>query len=329
MVKVLLILENSPALIGGIERHCYNIMNLFRNNAEISIDVLSKENIKHHYIRHINKIIFDKKDLYEKIKLSHADVVHVHGFASFIVVQAINCAHRLKKKVIYTAHFHPFFTLDNPFWGKIFFYLLLYPALKKVTTVITINKEDTSFFKRNTTRNIITVPNWIDNIVSPNSIKNNGEINKVLFIGRAEPNKGIEHLYNIHKNKNYEIHCVSNGEFKNSDFILHKNISDEELNKLYSQASVVVIPSRYEAFSYVALEALLMGTPIVVSNQVRIVDYLTDFIGQGIEVFPFGNFHMFNTAIEKAIKQTVDINSISNVFQKEKIKCKLSIIYND
>jgi glycosyltransferase involved in cell wall biosynthesis len=260
--------------------------------------------------------------------LSQADVVHVHGFASFIVVQAINCAYRLKKKVIYTAHFHPFFTLDNPLLGKIFFYLLLYPVLKKINTIITINKDDTSFFKKYTTNNIIMIPNWTDNIELPNRTLNSGET-KILFIGRAEPNKGIEHLYNIQKNKNYEIHCVSNGKFKNYNFILHKNISDKELNKLYSQASVVVIPSRYEAFSYVALEALLMGTPIVVSNRVRIVDYLTDFIGQGIEIFPFGNFQMFNSSIEKAIKQVVDINSISNIFNKDKIKRKLSVIYSD
>jgi glycosyltransferase involved in cell wall biosynthesis len=323
MIKVLLILENSPSLIGGIERHCYNIINLFRGDKEIVIDVLSKKNVKHFYLKTGRKIVFSQKDLCEKIEMFLPDIVHIHGFASFAVVQAINCSVRLKKKVIYTAHFHPFYTLDNPFLGKLFFYFFLFPALKKINAMITINKEDSSFFRKYV-KYITMVPHWIDNTIYISNVVKNNKL--VLFIGRAEPNKGLEHLYMLSKIK-YEIHCVSNGEFERTDFILHKNILDDELYQLYSQASVVVIPSRYEAFSYVALESLLMGTPIVISNRVRIADYLNDFVGQGIEIFPFGDFRAFNIAVEKAIKQKVDVNSISNIFDKEQIKNKLFAIY--
>lgn len=93
----------------------------------------------------------------------------------------------------------------------------------------------------------------------------------VLFVGRNDTNKGIEHLYSLPDN--YRVHCVCKGTVKRNDFILHQNLGDAELACLYRQASVVVVPSRYEAFSLVALEALQYHTPVVISERVRIGDY--------------------------------------------------------
>ena len=43
-------------------------------------------------------------------------------------------------------------------------------------------------------------------------------------------------------------------------------ISDEDRNALYAVADVVVLPSRYEPFGIVALEALAAGAPLVASR---------------------------------------------------------------
>lgn len=324
MTKILLILENMPSPIGGIERHCFNIMRLFSEDKDVIIKVLSKEDIKYRFIKGINKILFNKKELYNKIKEFDPDVVHIHGFASFAVVQSIDVANKLKKKIVYTAHYHPFYTLDNPLLGKCFFYAFLALKLKKVHSIITINKEDTDFFKKYSS-NVRMIPHWLND----NNIKDISESrrdNMVLFVGRAETNKGLDHLYSLPKDR-YEIHCVSSGTFDRKDFFIHKNIQEKELYKLYSQASVLVVPSRYEAFSYAALEALTIGTPIVVSDRVRIADYLTEMQGKGVEVFPYNNFEAFNCAVEKACHENVNSDKVSMIFNKKEIKNKILCAY--
>ena len=125
MKKILLISENSPSAFGGIERHCYNIQLLFQDDKNIQILSLSKEQIKYKKVKFINKVLFNERDLIRAIIKSECDVVHVHGFASFAVWQAIKAAIKCGRKIVYTAHFHPFDRLEHPFLGKLFYFFLL------------------------------------------------------------------------------------------------------------------------------------------------------------------------------------------------------------
>lgn len=102
-------------------------------------------------------------------------------------------------------------------------------------------------------------------------------------------------------------------------------MSDSELLKLYFQASLLVVPSRYEAFSYVVLEALNCGTPVLVSNRVRIVDHLQNV--SGYTVFPYGDKSAFVASIDKAMNVKVDIDAIRNIFSEKKIQKSLYDIY--
>ena len=138
----------------------------------------------------------------------------------------------------------------------------------------------------------------------------------LLFVGRNEENKGIDHLYKLPAK--YEVHCVTKGPLLRKDFIIHSDISDNELNMLYKEAALVVIPSRYEAFSYVALEAFAHGTPVVMSDRVQIADYLKDKCGYSI--FKYSDYDSFLDAVEKTINTKVDIEAIMSVFTPSIIK---------
>lgn len=148
----------------------------------------------------------------------------------------------------------------------------------------------------------------------------------VLFIGRNDTNKGIEHLYTLPDN--CQVHCVCKGTVKRDDFILHQNLGDAELACLYRQASVVVVPSRYEAFSLVALEALQHHTPVVISERVRIGDYLKG--DKGYRVFNYHDYEGFKDAVSELMmsKDTVNYNQLLAPFDKEKIREEYCRIYN-
>ena len=118
----------------------------------------------------------------------------------------------------------------------------------------------------------------------------------VLFVGRIEPLKGIDTLLramalvasefpNWKENLCVSIiggdpannSAVANKEMERlkqlraelgiSDLVLFEGAQDQDtLNLYYSAAEMVVMPSHYESFGMVALEAMACGTPVIASK---------------------------------------------------------------
>ncbi len=71
-----------------------------------------------------------------------------------------------------------------------------------------------------------------------------------------------------------------------ADKIIWKNyISDEDLANIYRAASIFAMPSRYEPFGMVAIEAMACGTPAVITVHGGLKDLL-DFGNQGLFADP-------------------------------------------
>lgn len=305
-MKVLLIRPTPRTKCAGVDGYCRALQDLFAHDSEVEILPIDDYEV-------IRSRLFNDfykwKPFLDKIKKSGADVVHINGYTSFSTLEAFIAAKRCKKKIVYTAHWHPYFTLRRPLLGWLFFNILLKPLVKNwVGAVVTINNEDTAYFQK-FHKNVHCIQHWMRFEKPILHVENNMGKKMVLFVGRInDPNKGIEHLYSLPEGK-YEIHCVGKGIMKpRVDMIQHINISVDELKNLYSKASVVVVPSKYEAFSYVSLEALASNVPICVSDRVRIVDWL-----DGLEwgrVFPFHDYVGFCCAVEKTIGTPVDREQI-------------------
>lgn len=315
MIKVLQIRETPATKCGGIDANCQAISNAFRLDEDI--DMLPIKDYKVVVMSYPRSKYIPYKDVYDDIKEKNPDIVHIHGSYTFSFMNAVRAARRLKKKIIYSPHFHPFYSLTRPKMGFIFFYIFSRPFLKYVDTVITINSEDTAWFKRYHS-NVVRIPHWSK--INPDCGKvYKKKSNQVLFVGRINDSiKGIEHIYSLPEGK-YDIHCVGKGNLQSrSDITQHINISDEELAKLYAESSLLVIPSRYEAFSYVAVEALSCNTPIVASDRVRIADYFKSCPYVGI--FKYHDMDDFEKVVDQTIGQIVDVNYVKSIFDSERLK---------
>ena len=298
----------------GIDSNCQGLISLFNGDPEI--EMLPTIDYTKHKFKAIRQYWLDKKEICDSIRKYNPDIVHVHGACSLTLPVAVNCAKRMGKPVVLSSHFHPFYSLRNPFLGKMFFLLITRHVLKKVKLLFTINNEDTSLMTKYH-NNVVKLPHW-----SRFKDDNQNVVKKermILFVGRlTDTNKGFEHLYHLPEGK-YEIHCVGKGDITlRSDMIKHTNISEEELKKLYQEASLLVVPSRYEAFSYVTIEALMCNTPVVLSDRVRIADYLSGI--KGYTVFKYQDYNAFTDAVEKTIGKSVETEKVARVFDPESIK---------
>lgn len=321
MIKVLLLRNVLPnSKFGGIRKHCQELYELFKNDSQIKI--LPVENLSNHLVPLLHKRVYYWKQLYQYIKCSDCDIVHVHGFATLDIIQVFVVAYILKKKIVYSPHYHPFKYLQHPLFGRLYFYCCLRFFLNLATSIITITKNDTDFFVH-FHKNVQKIPHQFTPFVNEHMVIEKKK-NMILFVGRNEENKGLFHLKRL--NKQYEIHLVTGaGKFDRDDYIIHTNISNEELCLLYKQASLVVIPSRYEAFSYVALESFAHGTPVVMSNTVMIADYLKGI--SGFSTFNFGDEDGFLKAVDKTIGVPVDTEKILSIFSADKIQQQYKNVY--
>ena len=321
-IRVLQIRETPETKCGGIDANCQAIFNIFANDTDIEMLPIRDYEVKK--ISFLRSRYISYKEVYESIKNESPDIVHIHGSYTFTFMNAIKAARKCGKKIVYSPHFHPFYSLARPKMGYIFFHLLIKPFLKYVDTIITINSEDTAWFSKYHS-NVLRIPHWSKlNVLSNKTFKKNPK--QILFVGRINDSiKGIEHLYSLPEGK-YEIHCVGKGTLRQrSDITQHVNISDEELTKLYVESSLLLIPSRYEAFSYVAVEALSCNTPIVASERVRITDYFEScpFVG----IFRYHDMQDFASKIEQTIGKEVDLLQVKYIFDSYRLKAIYKNIY--
>ena len=315
MIKVLQIRETPATKCGGIDANCQAISNAFTYDEDIDMlpikdyKIIEKSYLRFKYIPY--------KEVYDDIKEKNPNVVHIHGSYTFTFINVVKAARKLKKKIVYSPHFHPFYSLARPKLGFIFFHVLTRPFLKYVDTVITINSEDTAWFQKFHS-NVVRIPHWSK--LNPGGVETyKKKTNQVLFVGRINDSiKGVEHIYSLPEGK-YDIHCVGKGDLQTrSDITQHINISDEELSRLYAESSLLVIPSRYEAFSYVAVEALSCNTPIVVSDRVRIADYFETCPYVGI--FTYHDMLGFKKAVDQTKGQPVDMDYVKHIFDSDRLK---------
>ena len=121
--------------VNGIGTYCHALSQLFEDCEEVR--VTPPLNCKVRESRLVN-LVFGWRSLYTTMKATKADVVHVNGYTAFNVFQSLVMARLLRKRIVYTAHWHPFRMLRRPLLGKVFFYVMIRPFLGLPHRIVTI-----------------------------------------------------------------------------------------------------------------------------------------------------------------------------------------------
>ncbi len=219
-----------------------------------------------------------------KIKTYDLDLIHGHSMYSF--------GYALVKKLPYVLTMHG--TQLNEFRGSLhygahpnhvitdFSSMLMerYSGRKadKIIVVSNENRNDVIAQYGVPRDKIATIPNGVDVTRFSSS---NCKSKTLIFVGRLHERKGIDKLLEsfskvIKEEKNAFLNIVGSGEdeirlkdmakklgLRKKNLEFHGFVTEEELTKIYEGSSIFVLPSYYEGFGIVLIEAMSAGLPLV------------------------------------------------------------------
>lgn len=240
------------------------------------------------------QFLYHMKCFNKFIKKNHYDIVHIHGCSFFAILTAsIPCKVNGVKNII--AHAHnpgmPTGSKFNKMIREIFKWLIKWSCTQYFTCsdVAADSKYTKDILEKKLTyiHNAINLEKFQfcqkDRIVIRQEYKvSNNEI-LLGIVGRLEKQKNHDYLLSIFnelykKNSNYKLIVIGTGSLESelkdkvktlnlqSAVIFTGNISEPE--KYYSAIDIFVLPSFYEGFPFVMIEAQANGLPCITSDRI-------------------------------------------------------------
>ncbi|MBE9603070.1 XrtY-associated glycosyltransferase XYAG1 [Pedobacter sp. MC2016-24] len=139
-------------------------------------------------------------------------------------------------------------------------------------------------------KQMTVIPNLISFEVSKQYQTAQNRSFRILFLSRIEQKKGLELLFHALEQVsiNWSLHIVGCGNIRYilqlqalvRDHPLHQRITwgnavdDVEKYHVFADHDLLVLPSQNENFGNVVLECLSVGTPVAVSSEVGLADYV-------------------------------------------------------
>jgi D-inositol-3-phosphate glycosyltransferase len=261
---------------GGMSIYLSNLCKRISKNMEVDIFCRGKGNERNFdrcnliYLNSMSLEEFQEQIIRFHVK-NRYDIIHSHYWLSGIV------ARRIKKLFPALIWVHSFHTIE---------------ALKKVTCdkvriekekdiihlcdfIVSPTYEEKKWIKKSYSEvSVEVIPHGVSFVDFP--FGKDGSKN-ILFVGRVDPVKGIELLVESLKfiNRDFILNIVGgpskniayyeNIRFNASRYPVNflGKVPHKELYKIYQNSCMLVLPSYYESFGLVALEAMSCGRPVV------------------------------------------------------------------
>lgn len=310
--------------IGGVEKTVKNELDLLKRNG-IKADLItssisysrneSKDIKKTNHIHLISAKSFSSQILFNPISLfriikkkkKQDPIFHIHTITTTFAFISILFCYYLKCDYFITPHYHPVNHHKFPFIVIILEYIIKFYT-RKAKYLIAITEDEVQKLQR-FNENIVLVPHGVSKVIDKENL-NIETRTYALFVGRLAHNKGVDILIKAANNLNYKIIIAgkkidANVYTSNENITFMNEVSDNELEELYRNAKVLILPSRYEAFGLVAIEALSYGCPIIVSDQVK-MNYILKNTSLEEYIYSYDSDKMLNTNLKKIINLSHD-----------------------
>lgn len=211
--------------------------------------------------------------------IRNSKMVHLHFGREIVQIWSSFCCIFFNKKFVLQTH-GMVRQKKGLFW-KIFDFLFILPILKRASKILVLTK-----YEENELRKIfdhdkyVLLPNGIS--FSTNLVERLSEVKyRIVFISRLHNSKGVNTFLDLAKRYcndsliDFEIYGPDQGELPLIQNFLRNNkmrnlkylgpVATSKVSTLLSQSDLLILPSIYDPYPMIVLEALAVGTPVIVS----------------------------------------------------------------
>lgn len=284
--------------------------------------------------------------IHRKIKEFNPEIVHVHGTFAGVFLRTLFFFKSRRPAVIYNAHGWAFL-MDTKQWKKRVFAFVEKVLALRTDFIINISKHEYEMamhYGLPAEKSGVVYNGVSDTAASgkpPFSTHHPEKIN-LLYVGRFDRQKGFDLLlevFNEHKFADVHLYLVGDTVLKEVEYVFPENavkigwVDNSEIDRYMRACDAVIIPSRWEGFGIVAIEALRNKKPVIASNR----GALPEIIRHGLNgyIFDFENKQELAGIIQRLDKTTLEamgqagLDIFQDKFHSVKMNSQIERLYED
>lgn len=289
------VLHVAETLKGGLETYLRTVARHQTTSPDISqvkfvlpgqVDWLGAENT--HVVptaRKASALLGYAKSVREIIAAERPAILHLHSSIAGGVVRAMALAGQVPRgvKIVYCSHGWAF-DQTGPAYKNIAYRWIERLLSWRSDAIICISKHEIRIAEKFGILRCRCIPNGIDRIeqsmVQQNAPASGIEPRKVLFVGRLDKQKGIDALLDAYARVRPNFKLIVVGDSVRKDLQLAQPehvefkgwLEKDALDAVYRASDATIVPSRWEGFGLVAVEAMARGKPVFASAVGGLVD---------------------------------------------------------
>jgi glycosyltransferase involved in cell wall biosynthesis len=261
---------------------------------------LKQNNIYHYnYSRKIFNIPSAIFQINSIIKQIEPDIIHVHSSFAGLFVRILYFFKKRDTPIIYCPHGWSFL-MELPRYKSRIYQLIEKFLSIKTDLVINISKfeYEQSLLRGLPDEKSVVIENGVDEVSSYEEIDIVMDKNKInlLFVGRFDKQKGVDFLFELFKINNFDnvqLYTIGTKVLNDDNYDIPSCvkqlgwIDNSKIDSYYRMFDAVIVPSRWEGFGLVVIEAMKNKKPVIVSNRGALPYIVKD--GVNGYIFDFDN----------------------------------------
>jgi len=337
-----------PDVQGGVETHCENLyptlvkagvdVTVFARKGYVQSSAYEYKGVKIHPLwsprkKSIEAIVHTFFGIiFIFFRRKQFDLLHIHSIGPSLLVPFARIA---GIKVVVTNHGRDY---ERKKWGRV-----ARAALKMGETlgskfgsrVIAVSRNIKNQLETEYGRACAYIPNGVQ-ITEPGGLSciqekyALAERRYILAVGRLVPEKGFHDLveaFNLIDPADWKLIVVGSadheddysrgllaGAAKNKNIIMAGKLKADEVNELYSNAGIFILPSYHEGLPLVILEAMSFGLPLIVSD----IEANKELVENIEYTFPVGDVNALAKKID--MRTSTDFSDAVNEDLVERVK---------